>query len=51
MIAGIERDWAELIGEPRFDALADSMQALLDELDPRVRAGYTTPPSVEKRPS
>lgn len=40
LIAGIEADWGEAIGEQRFSELADSMQALLDELDPNVRKGY-----------
>jgi DNA-binding MarR family transcriptional regulator len=40
LIAGIEADWGEAIGEKRFAELCDSLQALLDELDPAVRQGY-----------
>ncbi len=40
LIAGIEADWGEAIGERRFLELCDSLQALLDELDPDVRKGY-----------
>jgi DNA-binding MarR family transcriptional regulator len=39
-IAEIEAAWAEGIGADRFAALADSLQALLDQLDPDVRANY-----------
>jgi DNA-binding MarR family transcriptional regulator len=48
LIAGIERDWGEALGAERFAQLCDSMQELLDQLDPGVRAGYragTSPPS------
>jgi DNA-binding MarR family transcriptional regulator len=40
LIAGIEREWGEALGVERFARLCDSMQALLDQLDPEVRAGY-----------
>jgi DNA-binding MarR family transcriptional regulator len=40
LIAGIEADWGDAIGERRFAELCDSLQSLLDELDPEVRKGY-----------
>ena len=40
LIAGIEADWGDAIGERRFTELCDSLQSLLDELDPDVRKGY-----------
>ncbi len=44
VIAGIEGAWAERLGRERFEELCLAMQDLLDDLDPRVRAGYRTPP-------
>jgi DNA-binding MarR family transcriptional regulator len=46
LIAGIEADWGEAIGEKRFAELCDAMQALLDDLDPAVREGYRPSPST-----
>jgi DNA-binding MarR family transcriptional regulator len=40
LIAGIEADWGDAIGERRFAEVCDSLQSLLDELDPDVRKGY-----------
>jgi DNA-binding MarR family transcriptional regulator len=43
IIEQIEDDWATRLGGNRFDALCHELQHLVDELDPRVRATYTTP--------
>ena len=40
LIGEIEADWGEAIGEQRYAELCDSLQNLLDELDPNVRQGY-----------
>lgn len=49
LIAGIEAEWGEALGARQFAQLCDSMQALLDQLEPGVRAGYragaSPPPS------
>lgn len=42
VIAQIEKDWGEAIGTRRFAQACDGLQALLDELDPAVRASYVT---------
>jgi DNA-binding MarR family transcriptional regulator len=43
VIALIEADWATQLGEERFEALCQSLQALIDTLDPRVTQTYVTP--------
>ncbi len=40
LIAAIEADWGVALGERRFAELCDSLQSLLDELDPAVRTRY-----------
>ncbi len=40
LIAGIEADWGEAIGERRFAELCDSLQSLLDALEPDIRKHY-----------
>ena len=49
LIAEIESRWGQALGEAQFAQLCDSMQTLLDQLDPGVRAGYragaSPPPS------
>jgi hypothetical protein len=40
LIGGIEADWGEAIGKKRYAELCDSLQRLLDELEPSVREGY-----------
>lgn len=44
VIRTIETEWGKRVGPERFDDLCRSMQDLLDELDPRLRQQYTTPP-------
>lgn len=44
LIQAIEADWADALGDGRFEALCLGLQDLLDELDPRVRENYATPP-------
>jgi DNA-binding MarR family transcriptional regulator len=43
VIESIETDWATQLGEDRFEALCQSLQALIDMLDPRVKQTYVTP--------
>lgn len=43
IIKQIESDWSERIGPERFEALCQTMQDLLDGLDPRIREHYVTP--------
>jgi len=50
IIKTIEADWAKRIGPEPFEALCRSMQDLLDELDPRLRQQYTTPPEQPNEP-
>jgi DNA-binding MarR family transcriptional regulator len=49
LIADIEAEWGEALGSAQFTQLCDSMQTLLDQLDPGIRAGYragaSPPPS------
>lgn len=45
IIQQIESDWGNRIGAERFESLCQTMQALLDDLDPRVHQRYATPPS------
>jgi DNA-binding MarR family transcriptional regulator len=49
LIADIEAEWGKALGAAQFTQLCDSMQALLDQLDPGVRtayrAGASPPPS------
>lgn len=40
LIGEIEADWGDAIGSMRFADLCESMQQLLDELQPSVREGY-----------
>jgi DNA-binding MarR family transcriptional regulator len=40
LIGEIEADWGDAIGRKRYDELCDSLQRLLDELEPSVREGY-----------
>ena len=47
VIASIETDWGERIGEARFESLCRSLQDLIDNLDPQVRRTYSEPPSLE----
>jgi DNA-binding MarR family transcriptional regulator len=57
IIATIEDEWAKRVGRERFETLCSSMQDLLDELDPRIRQGYSNPPeqrdssAVNSRPA
>ena len=44
IIEGIEADWGQKLGEQRFQELCQALQALVDELDPRVKQNYVTPP-------
>jgi DNA-binding MarR family transcriptional regulator len=44
IIEQIETDWGKRLGEPRFQELCQALQALIDELDPRVRQNYVSPP-------
>lgn len=48
IIEQIEADWSTLIGPDHFNELCLTMQALLDQLDPRARETYTAAP---KKPS
>jgi DNA-binding MarR family transcriptional regulator len=40
LIGKIEADWGDAIGSKCYAALCESMQELLDELEPSVREGY-----------
>ena len=44
IIEQIEADWSKRLGEQRFQDLCQALQALIDELDPRVRQDYVSPP-------
>lgn len=44
LIDAIEADWAEALAGGRFETICLGLQDLLDQLDPRVRESYTTPP-------
>jgi DNA-binding MarR family transcriptional regulator len=44
IIDEIESDWGQKLGEPRFQELCQALQALVEELDPRVKQNYVTPP-------
>jgi DNA-binding MarR family transcriptional regulator len=44
IIEEIESDWGQKLGEQRFQELCQALQALVEELDPRVRQNYVTPP-------
>ena len=44
IIEEIEADWGQRLGEQRFQDLCQALQALIDELDPRVRQNYVSPP-------
>ncbi|MBA3865453.1 MAG: winged helix-turn-helix transcriptional regulator [Solirubrobacterales bacterium] len=44
LIGEIESDWADALGAERYEALGRDLQALLDQLDPRVREEYATLP-------
>ena len=44
IIEEIEADWGQKLGEQHFQELCQALQALVDELDPRVRQGYISPP-------
>ena len=46
IIEEIERDWSGRLDGDRFEILCRSLQALLEELDPKVVAEYATPDSV-----
>lgn len=39
----IEADWGKRLGEERFESLCQSLQALIDALDPRVHQTYVAP--------
>ncbi len=43
IIEEIEDDWAARLGERRFESTCQALQALIDELDPRVTEGYAAP--------
>jgi DNA-binding MarR family transcriptional regulator len=40
LIGEIEADWGDAVGKKRYAELCDSLQKLLDELEPSVREGY-----------
>jgi DNA-binding MarR family transcriptional regulator len=40
LIGEIETEWGDAIGKKRYAELCDSLQRLLDELEPSVREGY-----------
>jgi DNA-binding MarR family transcriptional regulator len=44
VIESIEADWGSRLGEERFEGLCQSLQALIDALDPRVSQTYVAPP-------
>jgi DNA-binding MarR family transcriptional regulator len=44
IIGHIETGWAAHVGHGRYEQMCQTMQTLLDELDPDVRPAYTTPP-------
>ena len=44
IIEQIEADWSQRLGEQRFQDLCQALQALIDELDPRVTQNYVHPP-------
>jgi DNA-binding MarR family transcriptional regulator len=44
IIEAIEADWGRKLGEQRFQELCQALQALVDELDPRAKRDYVTPP-------
>jgi DNA-binding MarR family transcriptional regulator len=45
LIASIERDWAQALGDQSFQQLRQELQRLLDVLDPSVRGDYAVPPA------
>ena len=49
IIEQIESAWGERIGTERFEAMCHAMQDLLDDLDPRVRQHYATPPDEREQ--
>jgi DNA-binding MarR family transcriptional regulator len=43
VIAAIEADWGQRLGEQRFQDLCQALQALIDDLDPGVIQNYVGP--------
>ena len=50
VIESIESDWASRLGEERFESLCQSLQALINALDPRVSQTYVAPPGRASDP-
>lgn len=50
VIESIEADWARRLGEQRFETLCQTLQALLDGLDPLVSQTYVAPPADDRGP-
>jgi DNA-binding MarR family transcriptional regulator len=50
VIGLIEADWATQLGEERFETLCQSLQALIDTLDPRVKQTYVAPSAEPPAP-
>jgi DNA-binding MarR family transcriptional regulator len=45
IIEEIEADWGQRLGHERFESLCQALQALIDELDPRLTQTYAGPPA------
>jgi DNA-binding MarR family transcriptional regulator len=50
VIEAIEADWGAQLGEERFENLCQSLQALIDALDPQVSQTYVEPQLERSRP-
>jgi DNA-binding MarR family transcriptional regulator len=50
VIESIEADWGRRLGEERFETLCQSLQTLIDALDPRVSQTYVEPPVERSTP-
>jgi DNA-binding MarR family transcriptional regulator len=50
VIESIEADWGRRLGEQRFESLCQSLQALIDALDPTVSHTYAAPPGQASGP-
>jgi DNA-binding MarR family transcriptional regulator len=50
VIESIESDWGSRLGEERFESLCQSLQALVDALDPHVSPTYVAPPAERPTP-
>jgi DNA-binding MarR family transcriptional regulator len=44
VIESIEADWGRRLGQERFETLCQSLQTLIDTLDPHVSKTYVAPP-------